>query len=1091
MIMGGRNWGAACGAPGVPQVWVSGCCCSQKFWREGPVGFLYNFAMRFKAPFSRAVLWMACLLAAVSALASTATNLQQIHRLVSRDQRGSMEINLDGTVCWVSARNDQIILQDPTGAALIEVDPGGNPLKPGDQVQIDGQCTAIGGGERLLIGKTMVVDNDRTHPWRERSGEIALTPGRHPLRVAWFNRTGTNHLAISCEGPGMARQLIPNAVLSHSNPDQAQGQSPFAPGLRWRSYEGAWWQMPDLSRMEFRNQGFTTNFTLQLGDRDQNAALVFDGYLAVSTNGTYSFTVASAGGAQLWLGLPQVTVHGNTRAPIPERLGLGQVLRADQEGIWAKVEGTVSFVSRAERGGWEMELNSGTGRLRAIIPGTETGFSAEHLLGGQVRVTGLCLSASTLDGYRIPGVIWVPEAKLLEVPKGHQQPQERPEWETDQLPLLTNAAEIKRLKREDALRGYPVKVRGVVTWATRTAVVLQDSTSGVFVDEVEENDSYHLREGELWEVEGITVAQFSPMILARRITRLGRGVLPPPVQPAWDQLMNGSLDTLYVELQGIATAVESNRVTLLTRSGKIQAHLPETPVEQMPQYEGAVLRIRGCLWAVKDEVTHVFKTGEVQIHSAVIHIDEPPPAYPFAIPLKRTADLLLFDSQAALLKQVKVGGQIVHSRKNEYFLMDGTNGLRFIPRTDVKLNAGDLVEVVGFPELGGPSPILREALVRPNGHGRLPEPRPLLDGPWPAGELDATRVSVRALLLNLSKDQQDQVLGLQAGPHVFVARLPLLRGSEFTLPVGSRLELTGTFAARAGDRTAGREVDSFELLLNSASDIRLLARPAWFTLRRMAMIVGLLVGSLLIAMIWITMLRRQVEQRSAQLHTEIQERERTEQLRALEAERSRIARDLHDDLGSSLTEISLLADAGPGHPPTLERAAGRFQTIGTKARSLVQALDVIVWLVNPSKDALPFLTGYLGSYAEEYLSASGIGCRLKIPVDIPPVRLNANVRHNLFLAVKEVLHNVVRHAHASEVLVEFAAQDGGLHVLISDNGKGFDPALPAEGNGLANLKQRMTSVDGSCGISAQPGSGTTVRLLLPLGGTADKQQVGI
>jgi signal transduction histidine kinase len=555
--------------------------------------------------------------------------------------------------------------------------------------------------------------------------------------------------------------------------------------------------------------------------------------------------------------------------------------------------------------------------------------------------------------------------------------------------------------------------------------------------------------------------------------------------------MNGSLDTLYVELQGIATAVESNRVTLLTRSGKIQAYLPETPVEQIPHYEGALLRIRGCLWAVKDEVTHVFRIGEVQIHSAVIHIEEPPPAYPFSIPLKRTADLLLFDSQAALLKQVKVGGQIIHSRNNEYFLMDGTNGLRFIPRTGVKLNAGDLVEVVGFPELGGPSPILREALVRPGGHGALPDPRPLLDGPWPAGELDATRVSVRALLLNLSKDQQDQVLGLQAGPHVFVARLPLFRGAEFTLPVGSRLELTGTFAARAGDRTAGREVDSFELLLNSPSDIRLLARPVWFSLRRMAMIVGLLVGSLLIAMIWITMLRRQVEQRSAQLHSEIQERERTEQLRALEAERSRIARDLHDDLGSSLTEISLLADAGSGHPPTLERAAGRFQTIGTKARSLVQALDVIVWLVNPSKDALPFLTGYLGSYAEEYLSASGIGCRLKIPVDIPPVRLNANVRHNLFLAVKEALHNIVRHAHASEVLVEFTAHDGGLHVMIADNGKGFDPSLPAEGNGLANLKQRMTSVGGSCELTAQPGSGTTVRLLLPLGRAADNQQVGI
>jgi signal transduction histidine kinase len=1053
------------------------------------VGFLYKFVMRFKAPFSRAILWMVCWLAAASAPASVVTSLSELQKLVARDQRVTTTIDLEGVVCWVSGRNDQIILQNTTGTALMEVDPGTVTLTVGDRISVTGGCTATGGGERLLIGKTLVVDNDRTHPWRERSGDFLLSSGRHPIRVAWFNRTGTNHLSISYEGPGVPRQPVPDSALSHITMEPGQIQPLILPGLRWRSYEGAWWQIPDFTRMEARDQGVTSNFTLQVGDRDQQVALVFEGLLEVPTNGNYTFTVGSAGGAQMWLGLPHVAVVQAGRPPVAEPLGFGQVLPSQREGIWARVEGLVSFVSRAERGGWEMELGSGTGRLRAIVPGDDSDFSAERLLGSRVQATGLCLSATTLDGYRVPGVLWVPEGKLIEVLKTQQQ--ERPEWETDQLPLLTNAAEIKRLKREDALRGYPVKVRGVVTWATRTAVVLQDATSGVFVDEVEENDSYHLREGELWEVEGITVAQFSPMILARRVTRLGRGVLPPPVQPAWDQLMNGSLDTLYVELQGIATAVESNRVTLLTRSGKIQAHLPETPVEQMPQYEGALLRIRGCLWAVKDEVTHVFKIGEVQIHSAVIHIDEPPPAYPFSIPLKRTADLLLFDAQAALLKQVKVAGQVIHSRNNEYFLMDATNGLRFIPRTEVKLNTGDLVEVVGFPELGGPSPVLREALVRPNGHGPLPEPRPLLEGPWPAGELDATRVSVRALLLNLSKDQQDQVLGLQAGPHVFVARLPLHRGTEFSLPVGSRLELVGTFAARAGDRTAGREVDSFELLLNSPADIRLLARPPWFTLRRMALIVGLLIGSLLLAMIWITMLRRQVEMRSAQLHSEIQERERTEQLRALEAERSRIARDLHDDLGSSLTEISLLADAGPGHPPTLDRAASRFQTIGTKARSLVQALDVIVWLVNPSKDALPFLTGYLGSYAEEYLSASGIGCRLKIPVDMPPVRLNANVRHNLFLAVKEALHNIVRHAHASEVLVEFAAHDGCLEMMVSDNGKGFDPALPAEGNGLANLKQRLASVGGSCEIAAQPGSGTTVRLLLPLGGTADKQQVGI
>jgi signal transduction histidine kinase len=406
--------------------------------------------------------------------------------------------------------------------------------------------------------------------------------------------------------------------------------------------------------------------------------------------------------------------------------------------------------------------------------------------------------------------------------------------------------------------------------------------------------------------------------------------------------------------------------------------------------------------------------------------------------------------------------------------------LRFVPRAAVRLDVSDLVEVVGFPELGGPSPVLREALVKQTGRAELPTPLKLSEEPWPVSDLDATRVLTEALLLNLSKDQQDQVFGLQAGPHVFVARLPVKDAAGVSFPVGSRLQLTGTIAGRMGDRSSGREVASFELLLNSPADVRLLARPVWSTLRRMIIIVGVLVGVLLAAMVWITMLRKQVDQRSAQLRVEIQERERAEKMRAIEAERSRIARDLHDDLGSSLTEISLLADAGLGNPPSPERALSRFRAIAAKARALVQALDVIVWLVNPSKDALPFLVGYLGSYAEEFLGASGLGCRLKIPMDMPALRLSADVRHNLFLAVKEVLHNVVRHAHASEVRVTFALRDGVLEIAIADNGQGFDPSTPVEGNGLANLRQRLAGIGGRCEIQAQPGAGATVRLVLPL-----------
>ena len=101
-------------------------------------------------------------------------------------------------------------------------------------------------------------------------------------------------------------------------------------------------------------------------------------------------------------------------------------------------------------------------------------------------------------------------------------------------------------------------------------------------------------------------------------------------------------------------------------------------------------------------------------------------------------------------------------------------------------------------------------------------------------------------------------------------------------------------------------------------------------------------------------------------------------------------------------------------------------------------------------------------------------------MDMPALRLNADVRHNLFLAVKEVLHNIVRHAHASEVLVTFTLREGVLEIAVSDNGQGFDPSAPVEGNGLTNLRQRVAGIGGRCEIQAQPGAGANVRLLLPL-----------
>jgi len=244
-------------------------------------------------------------------------------------------------------------------------------------------------------------------------------------------------------------------------------------------------------------------------------------------------------------------------------------------------------------------------------------------------------------------------------------------------------------------------------------------------------------------------------------------------------------------------------------------------------------------------------------------------------------------------------------------------------------------------------------------------------------------------------------------------------------------------------------------------------------------IVGMLVAGLVFAFIWISQLRRVVEQRTTQLQTEIREREYAEHERRLEAERSRIARDLHDDLGSSLTEIGVLASTGQRSQPAETEPTGLFHAIAAKSRSLIAALDIIVWAVDPEDNSLQSLADYLSGYAGEYLANSNISCRFKVPVTFPAATVDGRVRHELLMVVKESLNNIVRHSKATEVEFRMATSGNALDIVISDNGTGFE-GPDGDGHGLKNLPARLAQLGGNCVIESQLGRGTTVKIHLPL-----------
>jgi hypothetical protein len=224
--------------------------------------------------------------------------------------------------------------------------------------------------------------------------------------------------------------------------------------------------------------------------------------------------------------------------------------------------------------------------------------------------------------------------------------------------------------------------------------------------------------------------------------------------------------------------------------------------------------------------------------------------------------------------------------------------------------------------------------------------------------------------------------------------------------------------------------------------------------------------------------------RSASLRRMKQRLVEIERAHALERERTRIARDLHDDVGAGLTEIAMKAEwvrdeiEASATPETL----GLTDEIRSSAHSLVRGIDAIVWAVNPANDTLERFAAYVVQSTEQFLEAADLDMRFDIPADLPPRMLNGAVRHRLFLATREAVHNAVKHARAAAVTVALAVNGKKLELSISDDGRGFDAAAAGRPghDGLANMHARLLEIGGTCRIESGPGRGTRLIFTVPL-----------
>ena len=212
---------------------------------------------------------------------------------------------------------------------------------------------------------------------------------------------------------------------------------------------------------------------------------------------------------------------------------------------------------------------------------------------------------------------------------------------------------------------------------------------------------------------------------------------------------------------------------------------------------------------------------------------------------------------------------------------------------------------------------------------------------------------------------------------------------------------------------------------------------------------------------------------------------RLESQHAIERDRARIAKDIHDDVGAGLTQITLLTELARREP---EQTDANLERISDSARQLTKAMDEIVWAVDPQHDTFAGLLDYISAYAEDFLRVAGIRFRMDVPIPLPELGVDAELRYNLFLALKEALNNIVKHSHATEVWLRLRVAEKSFTLSVEDNGQGFvvghetaaDDGRISSGSGLVNLKKRLAAVGGDCEISTEPGRGTRIAMTAPI-----------
>jgi signal transduction histidine kinase len=662
-------------------------------------------------------------------------------------------------------------------------------------------------------------------------------------------------------------------------------------------------------------------------------------------------------------------------------------------------------------------------------------------------------------------------------------------------PVTVNTVRAIRGLPDALLKTRPaVSLRGVVTFHDSLSglTYMEDEQGGIELRGVPEMEG--LEPGRRIEITGrVDDSRPIPGVSVNKdaLKLLELGEMRPALPLGAEQIRTGEMDGRRVMLDASIFRMEISmergdrpwlRLNVATPSGHLTWLVPWVVDTPLPlELLHAKVHGTGICEAIFNNRGQ--RIGMLLLVGSIhdVSVMRPPLVDPFDKPTRSLAELMRpglddpFDRvrvEGVVLCQQQTNVNLVHLRTAQ--------GAMQIEMVTGDFAVGDRLAVVGYPVLANKHVVLREALAKKL--GREPAPLPLdLDvaALMQAGG-DSDLVKIRGTVLRNGLEAAKGSLFIDSSERV----VEVVLSGSFTagqradmardLASGTVLELTGVAELQGPMLTTGTvNLTDMRLTVRTPADIVIRRAPPWWTTGRLLALAGALAAVLALSSAWVFSLRRRVTAQTEIIREKVGRETRW-------VERSRIARDIHDDVGSALTQITLLGDLGGRGGREPREMEEQFDRISSQAREAVRALDAIVWTVNPKNDSLSVTVSYLCQTVQDLTRDAGIRCRLEIPDEIPEMVLGAMVRHNLLLAAKEAVHNVLKHARSSVLRLRMECGEENLRIEVCDDGCGFETAKASTlRTGLDSMRQRMTDVGGFLEISSAPGQGTTVAFILP------------